>query len=65
MVYDVISPREDNKGNTRWIKVGVGFPNGGGTRILLDSYPVANKQGEVVILVRERKEKNVSEKNES
>jgi hypothetical protein len=64
VVLDVISPREDNKGNTRWIRVGVGFPNGGGTRILLDAYPLPNKDGECVLLVRERKN-NVSEKNET
>lgn len=64
MVYDVISPREDNKGNTRWVRVGVGFPNGGGTRVLLDAYPVPNGKGECVLLIRERA-KDVSEKNEA
>jgi hypothetical protein len=63
MVLDVISPREDNKGNTRWVKVGVAFENNNATRILLDAYPVPNQKGEVVLLVKERKT-NVSEKNE-
>lgn len=65
MILDVISPREDNKGNTRWIRVGVGFPNGNGTRILLDAYPVPNQKGECVLLVKERKDNDVSKKNES
>ena len=64
MVYDVISPREDSKGNTRWVRVGVGFPNGNGTRVLLDAYPVPNEKGECVLLIRERKD-NVPQKNES
>lgn len=62
MVLDVISPREDNKGNTRWIRVGVGFENGSGMRILLDAYPAPNNKGEIVLLVKERT--NVPEKNE-
>jgi hypothetical protein len=65
MVLDVISPREDSKGNTRWVRVGVGFPNGNGTRVLLDAYPVPNEKGECVLLIRERKDNNVSKKNES
>jgi hypothetical protein len=65
MVLDVISPREDSKGNTRWIRVGVGFPNGNGTRVLLDAYPLPNEKGECVLLIRERKDNNVSKKNES
>jgi hypothetical protein len=64
MVYDVISPREDNKGNTRWVRVGVGFPNANGTRVLLDAYPIANEKGECVLLIRERL-KDVSEKDEA
>jgi hypothetical protein len=64
MVYDVISPRDDNKGNTRWVRVGVAFPNKNGTRILLDAYPIANEKGECVLLVRERA-KDVSEKDEA
>ena len=64
MILDVISPREDNKGKTRWIKVGVAFENAGGHRILLDAYPAPNQKGEIVLLTRERKD-NVSEKNES
>lgn len=64
MIMDVISPREDNKGNTRWIKVGVAFENGVGQRILLDAYPAPNQKGEIVLLTRERKT-NVSEKNEA
>lgn len=64
MIYDVISPREDSKGNTRWVRVGVGFPNGNGQRILLDAYPIANEKGECVLLVRERKE-NVQKENET
>lgn len=64
MVYDVINPREDNKGNTRWVRLGVGFPNGKGIRILLDAYPIANAKGEVVLLARERTE-DVSKKDET
>ena len=64
MVYDVISPREDNKGNTRWVRVGVGFANGNGTRVLLDAYPVPNEKGECVLLIRERA-KDVSKKDEA
>ena len=64
MVYDVISPREDNKGKTRWVRVGVGFQNEKGTRVLLDAYPIANQKGECVLLITERK-KDVSQKDEA
>ncbi len=64
MILDVISPREDTKGNTRWVRVGVGFPNGNGTRVLLDAYPVPNEKGECVLLLRERK-KDVQKENEA
>lgn len=63
MVLDVISPREDKKGVTRWVKVGVAFPNGSGSRVLLDAYPVPNKDGECVLLLRERKTNEVPEKD--
>ena len=55
MVMDVLSPREKDN-NTRWIKVGVGFPKGNGEmRILLDAVPLPDKKtGDLVLVVKER-----------
>lgn len=64
-VLDVISPREDNKGKTRWIKVGVAFENDKGTRILLDAIPLPDKTGSVVLIVKERKNDDLQKKDET
>jgi hypothetical protein len=64
MAYDVISPRPGSKGKTRWVRVGVGFQNGNGTRVLLDAYPVPNEKGECVLLIKERQE-DVQKKDET
>lgn len=66
MVMDVLSPREKDN-NTRWIKVGVGFPKGNGEmRILLDAVPLPDvKTGDLVLVVKERTYKDgLPQKNE-
>ena len=63
MILDAISPREGGE-KTRWVKVGVGFPNGNATRVLLDAYPAPNAKGEIIIILKERKE-DVSKKDEA
>ena len=65
MVMDVLSPREKDN-NTRWIKVGVGFPKANGDmRILLDAVPLPDpKTGDLVLVVKERTYKDaLPEKN--
>ena len=65
MVYDVISPREDKSGKTRWIRVGVGFQSKNGTRVLLDAYPAPNKEGDVILIIKERTQDGLPEKNDA
>ena len=63
MVLDVISPKEDRSGKTRWIKCGVAFESNNGHRVLLDCYPAPNKDGDIVLLIKER-QNDVSKENE-
>jgi len=47
--YDIVSPRKDRNGKTRWTKVGVAFPakQGDGFNCILEAYPLPDENGEV------------------
>ena len=52
--YDIISPREDRSGKTRWRKIGAAFPRDkGGFSIVLDARPLPHKEGRVSLLMSE------------
>jgi len=47
--YDIVSPRKDKNGKTRWTKVGVAFParQGDSFNLILEAYPLPDENGEV------------------
>jgi hypothetical protein len=47
--YDIVSPRKDRNGKTRWTKVGVAFPakQGDGFNLIFEAYPLPDENGEV------------------
>jgi hypothetical protein len=52
--YDILSPREDRQGKTRWHKIGAAFPRDkGGFSIVLDALPLPDKEGRVSLLMGE------------
>jgi hypothetical protein len=52
--YDIISPREDRSGKTRWHKIGAAFARDkGGFSIVLDALPLPDKEGRVSLLMSE------------
>ena len=54
--YDVITPREKKDGGTYWHKIGAAFSRDqGGFSIVLDSLPIADKEGRVMMLMSEPK----------
>ena len=54
--YDLISPREDRNGKTRWHKVGAAFPrDAGGFSLVFDALPLPDKEGNVRLLMSEAK----------
>ena len=54
--YDLISPREDKHGKTRWQKVGAAFPrDAGGFSLVFDALPLPDKEGNVRLLMAEAK----------
>jgi hypothetical protein len=54
--YDLISPREDKHGKTRWQKVGAAFPrDNGGFSLVFDALPLPDKEGNVRLLMAEAK----------
>ena len=61
--YDVMSPRKDREGKTRWTRVGVMFPakSGNGFAIKLDALPLPDEKGEVWISAMEPKAKDDDE----
>lgn len=57
--YDLISPRESKDGKTFWNKVGAAFKREkGGYSIVLDAYPLPDKEGRVSLLMVPPKEKD-------
>lgn len=60
--YDLISPRESKDGKTFWNKVGAAFKREkGGYSIILDAYPLPDKEGRVSLLMVPPKEKLTEE----
>jgi hypothetical protein len=56
MRYDLLSPREDRSGKTRWNKVGAAFPrDAGGFSLVFDALPLPDKEGNVRLLMAEAK----------
>jgi hypothetical protein len=57
--YDVMSPRKDREGKTRWTRIGVMFPakSGNGFAIKLDALPLPDEKGEVWISAMEPRER--------
>jgi hypothetical protein len=54
--FDLISPREDRSGKTRWHKVGAAFPrDNGGFSLVFDALPLPDKDGNVRLLMTEAK----------
>ena len=54
--YDLISPREDKNGKTRWHKVGAAFPRDNGSfSLVFDALPLPDKDGNVRLLMSEAK----------
>jgi hypothetical protein len=52
--YDLISPREDRNGKTRWQKIGAAFPRDkGGFSLVFDALPLPDKEGQVRLLMTE------------
>ena len=49
---DVLSPRKDKTGKTRWLKIGAAFPKEGGKfSVLLDALPLPDETGKVMLLM--------------
>lgn len=60
--YDLISPRESKDGKTFWTKVGAAFKREkGGYSIVLDAYPLPDKEGRVSLLMVPPKDKNITD----
>lgn len=54
--FNLISPRERKDGKTFWAKVGSAFPrDGGGFSLVFDALPLADKEGQVRLLMAEAK----------
>lgn len=61
--YDVMSPRKDREGKTRWTRVGVMFPakSGNGFAIKFEALPLPDEKGEVWVQAMEPKERDADE----
>lgn len=54
--YDLISPRKDRHGKTRWHKVGAAFPrDAGGFSLVFDALPLPDHEGNVRLMMAEAK----------
>lgn len=64
--YDVMSPRKDREGKTRWTRIGVMFPakSGNGFAIKLDALPLPDEKGEVWISAMEPREREEGQEPE-
>jgi hypothetical protein len=58
--YDAVTPREASNGKTYFTKVGVAFANrsGNGYTLILEAYPLPDKEGQVRVLLMEPKERD-------
>jgi hypothetical protein len=60
--YDLLSPREGKDGKTFWNKVGAAFKREkGGYSIVLDAYPLPDKEGRVSMLMVPPKDKGLTD----
>jgi hypothetical protein len=65
MRYDLLSPREDRSGKTRWNKVGAAFPrDAGGFSLVFDALPLPDKEGNVRLLMSEAKPRDEYQRRE-
>jgi len=54
--YDILSPRPQKDGKTRWHKVGAAFPRDkGGFSLVFDSLPLPDAEGRVSLMMWEAK----------
>ena len=52
--FDLMSPRPQKDGSTRWFKVGAAFPRDkGGFSLIFDSLPLPDAEGRVTVLMTE------------
>lgn len=60
--YDLIAPRASRDGKTFWNKVGVAFPrkDGEGFQLILEAYPLPDKEGRVVMLMSPPRERDAA-----
>ena len=59
MRYDLCAPRQKKDGGTYWHKVGAMFPSDkGGFSIMLDSLPLPDKDGRLVVKAFEPRDNN-------
>lgn len=58
--YELSTPRSGKDGKTYWTKVGVSFPNKDGTgfNLILEAYPLPDKEGRVIMIMRPPFEKD-------
>ncbi len=55
MRYNLMSPRAKKDGGTFWHRIGTAFPRDkGGFSLMLDSLPIADKEGRVMVLMVEQ-----------
>jgi len=54
--YDLVSPRPQKDGSTRWFKVGAAFPRDkGGFSLVFDALPLPDAEGRVSLMMWEAK----------
>ena len=65
MRYDLCSPRPKKDGGTHWHRVGTMFPSDkGGFSIILDSLPLPDKDGRLVVKAFEPRERQDGQRQE-
>lgn len=54
--FDLVSPRPQKDGSTRWFKVGAAFPRDkGGFQLVFDALPLPDNEGRVSLMMWEAK----------
>lgn len=54
--FDLVSPRPQKDGSTRWFKVGAAFPRDkGGFQLVFDALPLPDAEGRVSLMMWEAK----------
>ena len=58
--YDLLTVREDDKGKSWWTRIGVAFENrnSDGFMLLFEALPIANKNGEVRVVMKQPNDKD-------